>query len=334
MALTEIQRSRTQRADKSGAALIYRVEFVYTCPQSEAASHETALWHTHHDQGPRGGLLPVISVQVVGADPNQPGNSLITVTYGRDLSYDPSTFPVDRATLALATRVTEKPLTTGPGEKGRYVETGPDSDGVSWRIVGGAGSVPRVDAMISVRTAYPPSSVDWPDKLARLGKINKKRMDAMMGVDKYQAMLIHANVPGGFRFGDPNVPIPIEYVFWVKPDGWLGRTLIQRYVHLPVRRPVLHEHTLESGELWYVRERHDLLEYPEPFELMTDQTYNAVTRQISGAYAMGATVVVAETPDGQELTGPGAMSLPSPVAEADFTDILRLIERGLRWKSI
>jgi len=331
MVLQEIQRSRMQRADKSGAATIYGVEVVYTCPQLEAGRHETRLWQSAYTQLKSVGPLPVMSIQVVGADPNQPGNSLLTVTYGRDLSYDPSTFQVGSATISLATRVTERPLTEGPGEKGAYIETGPDKDGLSWRIVGGATTTPHVDALISVRTAYEPAVVDWIRLLARLGKVNRQPMGAMMGVDRHQAMLIHANVPSGFRFGDPTMPIPIEYVFWVKPTGWLARTTVQRYIHLPLRRPVVHEDTLEKGELLYVNDD----------SLVAVRSLNlAAYREMSGSYAFGKPIPVGGNSEEAFAAKDAARSkhpqayrgdprtLPEPVETADFTDILQLIERG------
>lgn len=329
MALKEIQRSRTQRGDKSGAAYVYRAEIVYTCPQSEIRTHEGRLWNATYTDIPLAGPLPVMTVQVLGADANQPGNGLITVTYGRDLSYDPSTFPQGKATISLATRVTERPLTEGPGERGRYIETGPDKDGLSWRIVGGANTTPRVDAMISVRTAYPPSKLNWPSIISRLGMVNKNAMPAMMGVEAHQAMLIHGNVPSGFRFGDPTDSIPIEYVFWVKPTGWLGRTLMQRFVHLPIKRPVLHADTLERGELLYLDDSSEI-----PLRSKT----LARMREMAGAYAFGKSVPVGSNPDAafddsmRHRRDPppnrgDPAAIPEPLEDADFTDIHELIRR-------
>jgi hypothetical protein len=328
MALKEIQRSRMQRGDKAGAAYVYRVEKVYTCPRQEAKTHEGRLWSSTSTDITLAGPLPAMTVQVVGADPNQVGNSLITVTYGRDLTYDPSTFQEGKATISLATRVTERPLTQGPGEKGLYLETGPDKDGFSWRIVGGANTTPHVDAMISVRTAYPPSSIDWSSRIiGRLGKVNQDRMGAMMDTAANTAMLIHGNVPSGFRFGDPTIPIPIEYVFWVKPNGWQARTMMQRFVHLPVRQPVLHEDTLEEGEIYYLSEAGNI---PVTAEHL------AVKRQIAGSYAFGDAIPVGANPNdafddsGRSRLSPEpnrgeAATIPDPIEYANFSDIDRLI---------
>ena len=331
MALTEIQRSRTQRGDKSGAAYVYRAEVVYTCPRSEVKTHEGRLWNTTYTGIPLAGPLPVMTIQVVGADPNQAGNSLLTVTYGRDLSYDPSTFPTGEATISLATRVTERPLTKGPGEKGLYLETGPDKNALSWRVVGGANSIPHVDAMISVRTSYDPLAMKdkWPSIIARLGKVNADKMEKMMGVQAAQAMLIHGNVPSGFRFGDPTTPIPIEYVFWVKPNGWTGRTVMQRYVHLPIKRPVLHEDTLEQGRILYQSKYADI---------SVSSMDLARMRELGGSTAIGDPVtiggneaLIAET-DSQassSLTGGsviGPVHIPDPIQTAGFSDILELIK--------
>jgi len=319
-----------QRADKSGAAYVYRVEVVYTCPREEVATQEGRLWNTTYTRVRQIGPLPVMTIQIVGADPNQPGNSLITVTYGRDLSYDPSTFQVGKASISLATRVIERPLTEGPGEKGLFIETAPDKDGLSWRIVGGANTSPHVDAMISVRTAYPPAAINWPGIIMRLGHVNDHDMKAMMSVQKHQVMLIHGNVPSGFRFGDSQTPIPIEYVFWYKATGWLGRTIVQRYVHLPIRRPVLHEDTLEDKELLYVS---------ETGEIATTSTHLAQKRELTGSYAFGDAIPVGSSSEDafktneSGPTNPWANTgdprvIPEPVSTVSFKDILKLIEDG------
>ena len=225
--------------------------------------------------------------------------------------------------------ITVRALTEGPGERGRYIETGPDKDGLSWRIVGGANTTPRVDAMISVRTAYPPSKLNWPSIISRLGMVNKNAMPAMMGVEAHQAMLIHGNVPSGFRFGDPTDSIPIEYVFWVKPTGWLGRTLMQRFVHLPIKRPVLHADTLERGELLYLDDSSEI-----PLRSKT----LARMREMAGAYAFGKSVPVGSNPDAafddsmRHRRDPppnrgDPAAIPEPLEDADFTDIHELIRR-------
>ena len=284
MALTEISHSRDRSGDAAGSEYVYKYRRVFTCPEAEAETHEAALWAEVCTKLPLAGPMPALHIQVVGKDPKQPGNTLITAVFGRSLTYDPSTFPLGRATMSARTKLSARPLTDDGTERGLYIEQPPDRDGMITRVIGGPRMTPQVDGLISVRTSYQ-QPVPWRELISlRRGKVNADAMPKMMEVEEQEALLIHADVPQGYRFGDPREPVPIEFLFWHKIGGWHTLTTLQRKIALPLLRPVLHAKTLYTGELWYEDEASGIAVHATADELTRPQASQILFRQTGGQW--------------------------------------------------
>ena len=109
-------------------------------------------------------------------------------------------------------------------------------------------------------------------------------MPKMMGVEKFEALLIHADVPQGYRFGDPKEPVPIEFVFWHKIGGWDTLTTLQKRLSLPIQRPVLHPKTLKENRFVYEDKASGIGIYANPSQLYEPTQSQVLFRQVGGQW--------------------------------------------------
>ena len=289
MALTEVKRSRSRIGDKAGTEFVYKVEIVYTAPESEIPAHETERWGSTSTLIGVAGELPATRVTTLGKDPDQVGNGLIKVTYQRILTYDPSTFPFGSATMSMRTKLSSRPITDDGTERGLFIEQPPDDTGLITRVVGGPRNTPQVDGLISVRTSYS-QPVQWRNLIAlRRGRVNSNAMPRMMEVEENEVLLIHADVPQGYRFGDPKEPVPIEYIFWWKIGGWDTLTTLQHRLSLPIKRPVIHPKTLATEQYWYENNSTGIAIIASPGQLVDPKTSPVLFRDVVGQWEFQAT---------------------------------------------
>jgi len=259
---------------RAGDEQIVRVTQTWQCLFSEREQRAAELRAKTYTDPAAPRPLPCVSLKNELYPKDLKGYSLLIAVYERQLTYDPATFPLGRATVARRSADNQRPVR---GADGTFLQREPDKDGIHHSIVDGLGQVPTGDSLVYVRTAYDPSSYDpWALMHNRGALYNEEELDNL-GIPEGQALLRAFSHPEGYRWEPNGEPIPVEYIFWVRRDGWLGHSTVQRLISVPIDTPIYHEDTLEGEALWWSQKGPDfvILETSRPTYIPTEPSDEA-----------------------------------------------------------
>jgi hypothetical protein len=230
----------------------------FKCPKSEAEQHEVGLWTEPWNINSSSGPVFPRTIRVKRNNENDPGESLIIVTY-RSFTGGGGYTP-GRASLSVRTNtqamkmvfseneyIIDEDLT--PSEDTKYVidgEIDSDDDGnIQYhRPQAGAMIYLKPNSQIVIKTAYYKNEINWNTILGLIGCTNSGTMPNIGNAGPGTLRLMEAGIPKYMLdyVASSDVTIPIQYVFGFEQGGHWGcaqrKIQVNKYSKKPSYVPV------------------------------------------------------------------------------------------------
>lgn len=210
-------------------------DYEYTCAKADAENSVAYLFTLTATFA--GHTLRPKSVRVTGDDPETPGNALIQVRAETD--YNPAVYPLSQASIGLYSRSQFLKQMDDPNDNGP-IESVPDANGEFWTVVQGSNIVPKPRPVIVLRTAFTASTLSdqIDDYMTMIGQTNADAFVYLPFVLAETLMLIDVRIPKWFLLSAGTVTVPVELIFWWRPDGFA--CVSQKRRRMIQQTPVLH----------------------------------------------------------------------------------------------